>query len=127
MTKEIGPHDCAEADKELTGMREFFILRLAVDDAGEIHGTAHYHGDSLSVEPVTPLEVALVCSTVADAVRGLLPQVLDAVYLAAELSEQLEEIINRTEENHDSKTTSNPQSDATATSGQLKQHGTVVH
>lgn len=116
---ELTKEQCATA---LDGMRVFYTLTLAVNDAGQILGTGAYHGDVLAAEPITPVETAELCSDTAMLFSRAAPQLIAFAEQMGGLVEELTEIMEGVEPDNTS-----PAKDTVATTGQLKQHGTVVH
>lgn len=116
--KELTEDECSTA---LEGCRVFYTLTLAVNDAGEIIGTGAYHGDVLAVEPVTSVETAELCSDTAMLFSRAAPQLIAFAEQIGGLVEELTEVLESANQ------TDNPTTETTATRGQLKQHGTVVH
>lgn len=114
--------DPDELEAKLENTIKFFTLTLAVDAEGHIKGAAAYDGHLLEGQTEA---VAAVCHASARAISIAAPKLLATAELVATLAILLTDTEEKLSDEGNSTNSTEPT--ATAFSGQLKQHGTVVH
>lgn len=116
-----------DEEKPLEGT-VFFTLRLSVNPAGEILGDAKYTFDTVEqADPELAKQVRKLCYYTGKAMAEVAPRVIDAAEEAVGLVNALHTMITEAMETKESDDSSSKDTKGVALSGELKQHGTVVH
>lgn len=117
----------ADEKRELDGP-VFFTLRLSVNAAGEILGDATYDFEAVEqADPKLAKRVSKLCYFTAKTLAETAPQVIDAAEEAVGLVDTLHTMITEALETKESDDSSSKDTKGVPLSGELKQHGTVIH